>query len=87
VAHKGIRIFEKIPEQYIVWDGKELGWSKADIKKLRTMWKQDTPLEEIVNTLRPHEDGVWEVILAITYELYKGYIKPRAKSIIIGGLQ
>lgn len=87
MAYKGLPVHEKIPEQYITLDSFELGWTKADLAILRKMWKEDAPLEDIIKTLRPTEKGCFEVIFAITDQLYRGYIQPRAKSIIIGGLQ
>jgi hypothetical protein len=83
----GTASHERIPEQYITLDSFELGWTKSDLATLRKMWKEDKPIEDIVYTLRPSEKGSFEVALAIIDQLYRGYIQPRQKHLIIGGLQ
>lgn len=78
------RRFEHIPEQYIILDSFELGFTKAEMSTLRQMWKEGRSLEEIIHKLRPTEKGCFEVALAITDQLYKGNIKAREKGILIG---
>jgi DNA replicative helicase MCM subunit Mcm2 (Cdc46/Mcm family) len=87
MSFAGEAIHIKVPEQVIVLESFEMGWTKKDLQTLRDMWKEDKPLEDIVYSLRPSEKGSFEVTLAIIDQLYRGYIQPREKHLIIGGLQ
>lgn len=86
MANNGDAAHQKIPEQIIVLDSFEMGWTKKDLQTLRNMWKEDKPLGDIVYALRPSEKGSFEVTLAIIDQLYRGYIHAREKHLIIGGL-
>jgi len=86
MANNGDAVHQKIPEQVIVLDSFEMGWTKPDLATLRQMWKEDKPLEDIVYKLRPTERGSFEVLLAIIDQLFMGYIQPREKIIILGGV-
>lgn len=78
--------YDKIPEQYIALASFEFGWTKKEVEIVRKMWKNNDSLEDIVNAVRPGEKGSYEVMLLIFDQLYKKFIKPRKKSIVIGGL-
>jgi hypothetical protein len=87
VATADVPVFKNKGKPLIMWADNKFDFTEREVKNAIDMWQHDIDIEDIAHTIRKGADGYEETLLLVLYLLHKGYIKPRAKSIIIGGLQ